>query len=43
MTTEKQLDKLELANLTRLQIANIKNDPKTYTDEQVAEYIKSCK
>lgn len=43
MITPQQLDKLELANLTRLQIASIKNDSKVYTDEQVMEYIKNAK
>jgi len=43
MTTEKQIEEMEKANLSRLQISNIKNDPKTYTDAQIAEYIKNCK
>ena len=43
MTTSKQASEMERANLTRLQIALIKNDPKKYTDKQIAEYIKTCK
>lgn len=43
MTTKKQIEEMEKANLSRLQIANIKNDTKTYTDAQIAEYIKNCK
>jgi len=41
MTTDKQTSDMERANLTRLQIANVKNDSKNYTDKQVTDYIKA--
>jgi hypothetical protein len=43
MTTPSQIEKMEQAKLTRLQIANVKNDSKKYTDAEISEYIKNCK
>ena len=43
MMTEKQIQKMTHANLTRLQIANLKNDNKQYTDKEIEDYIKACK
>ena len=43
MLTMKQLNEMRKANLTRVQIANVKNCKMTYSDFDVLQYIKACK